>query len=126
MSVKFLWTIILSMTLLTTCEALAIRLAFINLGLLFRLCILLWNLFFLLSLLCRRRRTLFHYMHTLLLANNPLCRLEFLKVLCQRIGSFTHCVIKAEILKGLRERHKHDIDLGFSIISATNISSLLR
>ena len=54
-------------------------------------------------------------MHTLLLANNSLCCLEFFKEFRQRIRSFTYYVIKVKILKGLRERHKHDIDLGFPV-----------
>ena len=68
------------MTLLIACEALAFRLAFTNLGLLFRLCILFWNLFFFFFLFAEEEEEpFFHHMHTLFVAYNPLYRLEFLK-----------------------------------------------
>ena len=72
-------TIGLLVTLLTTGEALAFRLAITYLGLLLLLlwlCILLWNLLLPFTLLCRRGRTFFHHMQASLMANDPLSCLE--------------------------------------------------
>ena len=76
MRFRLLRAVVLVVTLLTTGEAFAFRLAITCLGLLLLgLCILLWNLF-LPFLLCRRGRTFLHHMQAPLVVDVPSAALE--------------------------------------------------
>ena len=83
-----LGAIFLPMPYLTAGEAQVFGLGSTSLRLLLRDTTWFGSLFLLIVLLCRRgRRTFLHNLHTLSLAKDPLCCLQFFKKLCQGIVS---------------------------------------